>query len=51
VTLPQDYPNGRPLTDAEYAAKKFGHYWPEDKQREFLSEKTDLEAEAFGWSL
>jgi len=44
-TNPEDYEFGRPLTDKEKAAKKFGQHWPESKQRQFLTNDTDLTAE------
>jgi len=43
-----DYQYGFPLTQAEKSALKYGHYWPEEKQREFL-EGTDLTAEDLDW--
>lgn len=46
---PNDYEFGRPLTKAEKAARKFGEYWPESKQEDFLENDTDLSAADLNW--
>lgn len=50
-TSKEDCVHGRPLTDKEKAAMKFGEYWPTSEKREFLEEDTLLEAEQFGWEI
>jgi hypothetical protein len=50
-TQESDYKFGRPLSDKEQAALKYGEHWPESKKREFLANDTTLSADQLGWNL
>lgn len=50
-TCESDYLHGKPLSTKEKAAMKHGENWSDSMKREFLENKTTLDAEAFDWSL